>query len=71
MRTKIKTTSKKRNKASAKKAASGAAPAVRTKCSHCGGLLKQIPGEESCIICGRSADHNCTACLYNNEGVAA
>lgn len=72
MRTKIKVTSKKRSRTSAKKAAGrGASPAVKTKCNHCGGLLKHIPGEESCIICGRSADHHCPACLYDNEEVAA
>ncbi len=32
-------------------------------CKHCGGLMKNISGDVTCIMCGRSIDHFCHSCL--------
>ncbi len=32
-------------------------------CKHCGGLMKDISGDATCIMCGRSIDHFCHSCL--------
>ena len=36
----------------------------RKFCRHCGGPLRYDPGEVSCLMCSRNADHICDRCLF-------
>lgn len=38
-----------------------------TNCRHCGGLLRFASDEVTCVMCGRSADHHCENCLYDEK----
>jgi hypothetical protein len=42
----------------------------KTHCYHCGGMLRVMPDEVSCVNCGRLADHKCERCLYREAAVA-
>ncbi|HJM82190.1 MAG TPA: hypothetical protein QF720_01145 [Nitrospinota bacterium] len=35
-------------------------------CNHCGGRLRNLPGEISCLSCGRANDHHCPDCLNDS-----
>jgi len=36
----------------------------KTHCYHCGGMLRVLPEEVSCVNCGRLDNHKCERCLY-------
>jgi len=43
----------------------------KTHCYHCGGMLRVLPDEVSCVNCGRLHNHKCERCLYGEvEAVA-
>jgi len=31
-------------------------------CKHCGGIIRYYRGSDSCLLCGRSANHECPKC---------
>jgi len=34
------------------------------RCKHCGGLVRPSGEINSCIMCSRTADHQCDTCAY-------
>ncbi|MDH4185036.1 MAG: hypothetical protein OEV92_12490 [Nitrospinota bacterium] len=42
----------------------------KTHCYHCGGMLRVMPDEVSCVNCGRLADHKCERCMYKEVEAA-
>jgi len=36
----------------------------KTHCYHCGGMLRVMPDETSCVNCGRLANHKCERCMF-------
>jgi len=39
------------------------------RCRHCGGALRFLPDEISCLACGRPADHVCETCMFKEPAV--
>ena len=35
----------------------------KSHCLHCGGILRVLPDEKSCVNCGRLANHKCERCM--------
>lgn len=31
-------------------------------CNHCGGIMREYLGLETCMMCGRIAEHHCPDC---------
>jgi len=71
MRHKTEKTADKKKKTSTRRVSANSAIADKSRCNHCGGLLRLLPGDASCINCGREADHQCDACLYGRQDVVA
>ncbi|MFW2331359.1 MAG: hypothetical protein ACN4E2_03585 [Nitrospinota bacterium] len=34
----------------------------RGTCTHCGGIIREYRGSESCLLCGREKGHTCVEC---------
>ncbi len=34
------------------------------RCKHCGGAMRLYRDGVSCLMCGRSMEHNCERCKY-------
>ncbi|MBI4665061.1 MAG: hypothetical protein HY751_01490 [Nitrospinae bacterium] len=44
---------------------------TRTRCYHCGGLLKYDPdGSAACVMCGRDMNHQCANCIDHEKHAA-
>ncbi|VAX19219.1 hypothetical protein MNBD_NITROSPINAE03-1417 [hydrothermal vent metagenome] len=71
MRHKTKKMVNKQKRAPTKRVSTSSAIADKSRCNHCGGLLRLLPEEASCINCGREANHQCDACLYGRQDVVA
>lgn len=71
MRHKTEKTVNKKKKTSATMASVNSAIVEKSRCNHCGGLLRVLPDDASCINCGRQANHQCEACLYGRHDVVA
>lgn len=61
----------KKKKTSTKRVFANNAIDKKSRCNHCGGLLRHLPDDVSCINCGRQADHQCELCLYGRKDVVA
>ncbi|MDH5678992.1 MAG: hypothetical protein OEZ55_02680 [Nitrospinota bacterium] len=42
----------------------------KTHCYHCGGMLRVLPDEVSCVNCGRLDNHKCERCMYKEMEMA-
>ncbi len=68
---KTKTARKRAKKSPAKMVSTIDENAEKSRCNHCGGLLRLLPYDASCINCGREADHHCANCLFDRRDVVA
>lgn len=71
MRRKTIKTANKKKMTSAKMVSANSPIVEKSKCNHCGGLLRLLPDDVSCINCGRLSDHQCETCLYGRKDVVA
>jgi len=71
MRHKTEKIANRKKKIASEMASANSVMADKSRCNHCGGLLRLLPGDASCINCGREADHQCDACLHGRQDVVA
>ena len=64
MRRAKKTVIKSRNKANLRKDQKKVVTYGISHCYHCGGMLRVMPDEVSCVNCGRLANHRCERCMF-------